>query len=42
VLLATLTGLPLVGALAGAGIFIGIVLSSLPLFVGAAIGAILS
>ncbi|MGH2587004.1 MAG: hypothetical protein ACRDJE_18985 [Dehalococcoidia bacterium] len=41
-LLATLTGLPLVGALAGAGIFIGIVLSSLPLFVGAALGALLS
>jgi hypothetical protein len=39
--LATLTGLPLVGALAGAGILLGIVLHSGPLFLGALLGALL-
>jgi hypothetical protein len=41
-LLAALTGLPLVGALAGIGVFVGIILHSLPLFLGALVGAALS
>jgi hypothetical protein len=40
-LLATLTGLPLVGALAGFGLFLAIVFHSIPLFIGAAIGGII-
>jgi hypothetical protein len=40
-LLATLTGAPVVGALAGVGLLLGIVLHSGPLFLGALLGAVL-
>jgi len=40
-LLATLTGAPVVGALAGVGLFLAIVLHGGPLFLGALLGAVL-